>query len=148
MNVNVFQSLRDFVERLGDGVQVRGYMKSLLKREFYMETFQIDNLDNPAKPLALVTTNPREGLYPLWPWFQKARRFTLYEMGKDTALNCSLFEFLDNPTWVVDGLLEEYAEKHLRRIRAAEAAAAEAKRLGKQTSSEGRPFNDIDSFLN
>lgn len=141
----MFAGLREFVEKLGEGAGVKGYVGSLIKREFYMETFGIGNLDDRNNPLALVTTNPQEGLYPLWPWFQKARRFILYEMGK--SLNCSLFEFLDQPTWIVDGLLDEFAEKHLRQIKAAQKAEENARRAGKQADTNlRRPFGGLDAF--
>lgn len=126
-------------------------MATLLKREFYMDTFGIGELDDKRNPLAMVTTNPAEGIFPLWPYFQKARRFALYDVGKQ--LHCSLFEFLEQPTWIVDTILDDFAEQHINRIQAqgtaqAAAAAAERKaaREGKAAKIPKLNLGDISDF--
>lgn len=105
--------------------KVKGYMTDLLKREFYMDTFHIGNLDDPNKPLAMVAMTPQEGLIPLWPYFAKIRKFILYEIGKD--LQCSAFEFLEQPRWVVDTIIEEFEEKARQKLDAVNTAERKAK---------------------
>ena len=124
-------------------------MSSLLKREFYMDTFGIGDLNDKRNPLAMVTVNPSEGIFPLWPYFQKARRFALYEIGKQ--LECSLFEFLDQPTWIVDTILDDFAEQHMERITAKQnaeaAAAAQARKLEQSGGVPSRlNLGDLSDF--
>lgn len=115
----------EFSEKLGDA-NVKGFMLDLVKREFYMDTFGVGDLDDKKNPLAMVTMNSAEGLHVLWPYLQKARKFMLYEAEK--YLGCSLFEFLEQPTAIVDSLLEDLGEQHVQRMKAQQSQENAAKR--------------------
>lgn len=139
--------MAEFREKLGDA-GVKGFMLDLVKREFYMDTFGVGDLDDKKNPLAMVTMNDAEGLRVLWPYLQKARKFMLYEAEK--YLGCSLFEFLEQPTAIVDTLLEDLGEQHVQRMQAQQASENAAKREQDKNSLkiQGgiRPPRGFDEF--
>jgi len=113
-------------ERIGEARPegIKGFNSVLVTREAAIDSHRLANLDDPNQPLALISTNPVEGNFGLWPAANRIRQYMDYELGKPEHGGVTLEQFLSMPRqWVEFLITERRAQlERVNTIRAKEEA--------------------------
>lgn len=125
-----FEKILELANAVGG---LRGYQLQVVLREFYCDTYRINDLDDPNRPLALVATSPIDGNSLMYSLYNRIRRFKLYEMGKKYSI--SLPDFLNLPRDVVTMMFDD-AELEAAREKAVKDELARKKAL--EESRQGK----------
>ena len=103
----------------------RGFELELFLREEYEERFGIiptHVLDDVTRPFAALTEQPKDGLRALWPDANRIRQYRLYKVGEHWKF--SLEEFLNQPRWIVEMILDDLRREHVEKGTASATADA------------------------
>lgn len=103
----------------------RGFELEVILREEYEERYGIiptHVFDDVTRPFAILTEQPSDGLRALWPDANRIRQYRLYKVGEHW--NCTLQEFINQPRWIVEMILDDLRREHVEKGAASAAASA------------------------
>lgn len=134
--VNSLEWLLELADKL-HGKKVNGYDLDIIVKETYIDQFNIANLDDPRRPMALVAMHPKETVGEGDHLLERIDQFKIYEIHKHYG--CTLSEFLEYPRHVVEHILTTLRDEHKRiaSLRAKAKADAERGNLKQTTDVDG-----------